>query len=114
MTAAIPQPGAMSDENPTGQATSCWPMPPEGEGSGGTADTEATGTRATGTVHDPQDPAVDAAGLAPATAEPGAAAQVVDDRPVLPARSTDEEDLGWGDPDHRNDERLLRDVPPHW
>lgn len=33
--------------------------------------------------------------------------------PVLP-RSPDDEDTGWGEPPSGNDERLLRDVPPHW
>jgi SAM-dependent methyltransferase len=37
------------------------------------------------------------------------------DNPVLPTQSRDDTDLGWGDraePD--DDERLLRDRPPHW
>jgi hypothetical protein len=33
---------------------------------------------------------------------------------VLPDTTRDERDLGWGDPPERNDdERLLREVPPH-
>jgi hypothetical protein len=35
------------------------------------------------------------------------------DEPVLP-RSSDESDRGWGDPDTDDDERLRREVPPHW
>ncbi|MBX9246389.1 hypothetical protein ICW40_16465, partial [Actinotalea ferrariae] len=34
--------------------------------------------------------------------------------PVLPARSPDDEDTGWGDASSGNEERLIRDVPPHW
>lgn len=34
--------------------------------------------------------------------------------PVLPDTTRDEGDLGWGDlPDPDDDERLLREVPPH-
>ena len=33
--------------------------------------------------------------------------------PVLP-RSPDESDSGWGEPDSDDDERLRREVPPHW
>ncbi|MEV7973399.1 hypothetical protein [Cellulomonas sp. NPDC089187] len=34
---------------------------------------------------------------------------------VTPQRSTDDGDTGWGErPADSNDERLLRDVPPHW
>jgi hypothetical protein len=41
--------------------------------------------------------------------------QCNDDAP-LPERSTDDTDLGWGDPPDEtdDDERLLRDKPPHW
>jgi hypothetical protein len=36
------------------------------------------------------------------------------DRPVLPDVTSDEQDVGWGDrPDPDDDERLLREVPPH-
>ncbi|MBO1752023.1 hypothetical protein J4G33_09435 [Actinotalea sp. BY-33] len=37
--------------------------------------------------------------------------------PVLPVRSADDVDVGWGersDPDQGDDERLLREKPPHW
>lgn len=38
-----------------------------------------------------------------------------DDSPVLPERSSDESDVGWGDrPDPDDDERLRQDRPPHW
>ncbi len=39
---------------------------------------------------------------------------VVDDRPLVPDRSADDSDTGWGDGYDSNDDRLLRDVPPHW
>lgn len=37
--------------------------------------------------------------------------------PLLPTRGADDEDTGWGETPGGaggNDERLLRDVPPHW
>lgn len=38
-----------------------------------------------------------------------------DDSHVLPSRSSDDLDVGWGDrPGGDDDERFLRDVPPHW
>jgi hypothetical protein len=38
-----------------------------------------------------------------------------DDVPVLPVQSRDDTDVGWGDrPEADDDERLLRDRPPHW
>jgi predicted DNA-binding transcriptional regulator YafY len=38
-----------------------------------------------------------------------------DDKPVLPARSEEEAGIGWGEvPEPDDDERLLRDRPPHW
>lgn len=38
------------------------------------------------------------------------------DRPLLPDRTSDEQDPGWGDwrEDSGNDDRLREDVPPHW
>ncbi len=43
----------------------------------------------------------------PAHPEPG-------ERPVLPDVSSDERDVGWGDwPESGDDERYLREVPPH-
>jgi hypothetical protein len=39
----------------------------------------------------------------------------VDDAPLIPDRSADDSDTGWGDErSESNDDRLLRDVPPHW
>ncbi|NLE70843.1 MAG: hypothetical protein GX609_01935 [Actinomycetales bacterium] len=47
----------------------------------------------------------------PATHEP---ARDPAAEPVLP-RSPDESDVGWGErPDSDDDERLRREVPPHW
>lgn len=41
--------------------------------------------------------------------------RTVDDAPVIPGRSADDSDTGWGDErSDSNDDRLLRDVPPHW
>jgi hypothetical protein len=38
-----------------------------------------------------------------------------DDEPVLPAKSREDTDAGWGEPDEPDDdERLNRDRPPHW
>jgi hypothetical protein len=40
---------------------------------------------------------------------------VAHDRPLLPDRTTDETDVGWGDrPDPDDRDRLLQDRPPHW
>jgi hypothetical protein len=37
------------------------------------------------------------------------------ERPVLPDRSTDETDVGWGDrPEPDDQDRLRQDRPPHW
>jgi hypothetical protein len=36
-------------------------------------------------------------------------------RPILPAQSREDTDVGWGDYAERDDnDRLLRDRPPHW
>jgi hypothetical protein len=38
-----------------------------------------------------------------------------DDGPVLPARSPDDTDIGWGErPEPDDEERYRRDRPPHW
>jgi hypothetical protein len=38
-----------------------------------------------------------------------------DDKPVLPVKSRDETDVGWGDPPEPDDEdRLRSERPPHW
>jgi hypothetical protein len=37
------------------------------------------------------------------------------EKPVLPERSGDETDVGWGDrPESEDEDRLYRDRPPHW
>lgn len=59
--------------------------------------------RATGGV-----PAPD--GGAPGSPDPGGGPA----EPLLPGRSADDEDTGWGEGPEGNDDRLLRDVPPHW
>lgn len=47
----------------------------------------------------------------PAQAHP---APAVPDEPLLPGRSADDSDRGWNDGEDSNDERLRREVPPHW
>jgi hypothetical protein len=38
-----------------------------------------------------------------------------DDEPILPDRSSDDTDRGWGDEPEEDDvERLRRERPPHW
>ena len=45
--------------------------------------------------------------------EPGLPAP--DRTPVLPARSPEDTDAGWGElPEPDDDDRLYRDRPPHW
>ncbi|HEX5334219.1 MAG TPA: hypothetical protein VFW79_16435 [Cellulomonas sp.] len=48
-----------------------------------------------------------------ATVKP-AVPRVIDDSPLIPDRSADDSDTGWHEGSDSNDERLLRDVPPHW
>jgi hypothetical protein len=37
------------------------------------------------------------------------------ERPLLPDRTADETDVGWGErPESDDRDRLLRDRPPHW
>jgi hypothetical protein len=51
----------------------------------------------------------------PAPLVPAAPAAPITPTPVLPSQSREDTDAGWGDyGDHDNDERLLRDRPPHW
>jgi hypothetical protein len=51
----------------------------------------------------------------PAGPPPGAAPPEPDRRPVLPQRSSDETDAGWGErPEPDDDERLRQDRPPHY
>jgi len=34
--------------------------------------------------------------------------------PLLPAQSSEDTDVGWGDYTEQGDDWLLRDRPPHW
>ncbi|CAN5198232.1 hypothetical protein BH11ACT1_BH11ACT1_05960 [soil metagenome] len=70
----------------------------------------------------PTDPTTPMASSEPrpvSTAARGAATEpvvprVLDDSPLIPDRSADDSDTGWHEGSDSNDERLLRDVPPHW
>ncbi len=50
----------------------------------------------------------------------GPGRDAADDEPVLPDQTTDDTDRGWGEDgdgrasDADDDERLIRDKPPHW
>jgi hypothetical protein len=48
-----------------------------------------------------------------AATPPTSPARALPSAPVLP-RSADDTDAGWGERPHDDDERLRRDVPPHW
>jgi hypothetical protein len=63
----------------------------------------------------PEQPDDDARiGDAGATPTPVPAAPIAP-TPVLPTQSREDTDVGWGDYGERdNDDRLLRDRPPHW
>lgn len=37
-----------------------------------------------------------------------------DDEPLLPDRASEDRDESWGDRPGDDDERYLREVPPHW
>jgi hypothetical protein len=51
---------------------------------------------------------------APPAVRPRIARRPPSDRPLLPDVTDDERDVGWGDaPAPDEDERLLREVPPH-
>ena len=51
---------------------------------------------------------------APPDEPPVTRADPADERPLLPDVTADERDVGWGDPYERDDdERYLREVPPH-
>jgi hypothetical protein len=66
-----------------------------------------------GTGHDGYVPDSKPAPHRPPAADP--AAPGPDDRPVLPLRSLDDSDTGWGERDEPDDdERLREDRPPHW
>lgn len=50
----------------------------------------------------------------PPAAPAGAPPAMPADRPVLPDVTSDERDVGWGDwPEPSDDDRYLREVPPH-
>lgn len=52
---------------------------------------------------------------APSTVAPTAQPPALDDDRALPVRSLDDGDVGWGESAaDSNDDRLRRDVPPHW
>jgi hypothetical protein len=56
----------------------------------------------------------DRAEPAPAGTRPRIARRRPSPDPVLPAVTDDERDVGWGEmPEPDDDERLLREVPPH-
>lgn len=63
----------------------------------------------------PDEATEETAAPSPADARP-AGVPGVPDEPVLPDRGADDTDRGWGEPseDDDPDERLRRDVPPHW
>ena len=58
---------------------------------------------------EPEQPDVTGHGGRDATPAPSAPAA-----PILPAQSREDTDVGWGDYGERDDDRLLRDRPPHW
>jgi hypothetical protein len=61
----------------------------------------------------PPDRGDDSAERRPAT-RPRVARRPPSTGPVLPTVTEDERDVGWGDtPEPDDDERLLREVPPH-
>ena len=56
-------------------------------------------------------------GMDPDTApdQPAAASQAdPDGRPGLAVQSREDTDVGWGDHPEPGDERLRREMPPHW
>ena len=34
--------------------------------------------------------------------------------PIVPDRSADDTDTGWGEPERDRDDDILRERPPHW
>lgn len=53
--------------------------------------------------------------IPPAPAKPSAPIPAKPSAPLLPAQSREDTDVGWGDyADRDDDDRLLRDRPPHW
>ena len=63
----------------------------------------------------PDEPTEETAAPAPDEQRPAGAAGVADE-PILPDRGADDTDNGWGEPpeDDDPDDRLRREVPPHW
>lgn len=56
-------------------------------------------------------------GSTPGAVTPGGATQRADPEGARPVRAAEDEPHAWGDDDEggdANDERLLRDRPPHW
>ena len=70
----------------------------------------------------PDDEASDGCAVDEAPQEPAADDEIGEPKgpvrpsaePVLPDRSLDDTDTGWGERPQDDDERYLRDVPPHW
>ena len=79
--------------------------------------TDRAGARATEHAAD-ADAVVDAPARRPRGPRRATSAQTgaARDRPApaLPGRSDDDTDAGWGERPADDDERFLRDVPPHW
>jgi hypothetical protein len=51
----------------------------------------------------------------PTTPAPPTASAPIVPAPILPTQSREDTDVGWGEYAERDDnERLLRDRPPHW
>jgi hypothetical protein len=72
------------------------------------AQTEQT-ERADGIAHGDQDAAAPSAPVSTSPGPPPPSA------PILPTQSREDTDVGWGDYAERDDnDRLLRDRPPHW
>ena len=62
----------------------------------------------------PNHPTVPSSPTVPHDLPERAAPRQVDDLPLIPDRSADDSDTGWHESSDSNDERLRRDVPPHW
>jgi len=52
--------------------------------------------------------------LTDAAAAARAQRAAADVEPLIPERSADDSDAGWHESSDSNDDRLRRDVPPHW
>ncbi|PWD51951.1 hypothetical protein C8046_16160 [Serinibacter arcticus] len=51
---------------------------------------------------------------APAPRTPETAAQIVASQPVIPERAWEDDDRAWGDGGGDDEDRILRERPPHW